>query len=157
MSEIVVSVAHEFYDWTQLLTLLHEAFKYQENRIDPPSSLNQYDEESLELKASEENLVIAMIEDQIVGCVFVRVLDDSTYLGKFAVLPDSQRRGIGKQMMKEVEAIALRHGQPLLELNTRIELTENHEIFSRFGFAKVSEHSHDGFSRPTYIKMQKLL
>ncbi|SLN34598.1 hypothetical protein ROH8110_01726 [Roseovarius halotolerans] len=42
-----------------------------------------------------------------------------------------------------------------LELETRIELTENHETFRRLGFVKSGEGAHKGFERSTYIIMRK--
>ena len=44
-----------------------------------------------------------------------------------------------------------------LELETRIELTENHETFAALGFVKVSEGAHPGYDRTTFITMRKTL
>jgi phosphinothricin acetyltransferase len=41
-----------------------------------------------------------------------------------------------------------------LELETRIELTENHATFARMGFIKTAETAHPGYERPTSIKMR---
>ena len=42
----------------------------------------------------------------------------------------------------------------MLELETRIELTENHAAFARMGFIKTAETSHEGFDRTTSIVMR---
>jgi len=47
------------------------------------------------------------------------------------------------------------HGLPLLELETRIELVENHAAFAAMGFAKTEETAHTGFDRTTGITMQR--
>ena len=41
-----------------------------------------------------------------------------------------------------------------LELQTRIELTENQATFGRMGFVKTAETAHEGFDRPTSITMR---
>ena len=157
-SKLVIERADpSFSEWRQVLELLHAAFEYQRDRIDPPSSLYRLDETSLAEKAARECLVLARSDDQIVGCVFVRRSQVPTYLGKLAVRPDLQRMGIGRRLMEAVEAMATEDGSSVLELETRIELTENHETFGQLGFVKVSENSHEGYDRPTFITMQKRL
>src|SRR6185295_4788841 len=48
-------------------------------------------------------------------------------------------------------------GKPAMELDTRIELVENHKTFAAFGFVKTAERSHAGYTRATFITMQKAL
>jgi GNAT superfamily N-acetyltransferase len=155
---ISVGTAHPGFDqWNELLRLLHAAFEYQKDRIKPPSSLYLLDEVSLAEKAGGEQLLLAWLEGEIVGCVFVRSSTTSTYLGKLAVSPALQGKGLGKLLVQAVEEIARKKSHNFIELETRIELTANHLTFSRLGFTKVSEHAHEGFDRPTYIRMQKKL
>lgn len=44
---------------------------------------------------------------------------------------------------------------PALELETRVELTENHHVFSRLGFTIVGAGSHEGYDRPTDFLLRK--
>jgi len=157
MSRVVIEVDGNYCDWGQLLDLLHAAFEYQKNRINPPSSLYTFDVISIAAKAKRENLIVAKNGNRLLGCVFVRVATGKTYLSKFAVLPSVQQQGLGRQMLEAAEKLVLRKGQSLIELDTRIELLVNHKTFAKFGFVKISEHSHQGFHQPTYIKMQKKL
>ena len=48
-------------------------------------------------------------------------------------------------------------GLPVLELETRVELVENHLIFRRLGFVETGRKAHEGFDRPTSITFQKLI
>ncbi len=41
-----------------------------------------------------------------------------------------------------------------LELETRVELVENHATFAKFGFVKIGESAHEGFDAPTSIRMR---
>jgi MoxR-like ATPase len=53
------------------------------------------------------------------------------------------------------EALARANGRRFVELEARIELTENHETFAALGFSRVAESAHPGFDRPTSITMRK--
>ncbi len=59
--------------------------------------------------------------------------------------------------MQAAEDCARQTGHAVLELETRIELTENHDTFAALGFVKTGEHAHDGYDRPTFITMRKRL
>ena len=141
--------------WQRLLELLQAAFAYQEHRIDPPSSVHALDVGSLSEKAREEHLFLAHADGDLAGCVFAAKQTSALYVSKLAVRPHLQGRGVGRRLMGAVEEFARQSGQALLELNTRIELTENHRTFERLGFVKVAEHAHEGFDWPTYVTMQK--
>lgn len=153
----VARATSEFRDWQRLLALLQAAFAYQEHRIDPPSSVYALHVGSLAEKAREEHLFLAHADGDLAGCVFAANQISTLYVSKLAVWPHLQGSGIGRRLMSAVEEFARQIDQVLLELNTRIELTENHRTFERLGFIKVTEHAHDGFDRPTYITMQKRL
>ena len=93
----------------------------------------------------------------VVGCVFAKPHADALYVGKFAVEPGCQGRGIGRQLMGAAEDLARRLGLPALELETRIELTENHQTFAAMGFVRTAENAHAGYDRPTSVTMRKQL
>ncbi|MCP4187605.1 MAG: GNAT family N-acetyltransferase [Gammaproteobacteria bacterium] len=146
-----------FEEWRKLLALLHAAFDYQKNRIDPPSSLYRLDESSLAKKSENECLLLARIDGELVGCVFAKEMSGFLYLGKLAVFPYLQGQGVGKHLVHAVENLARKRNQRVLELETRIELEENHKTFCRLGFIKVSEGAHEGYDKPTFITMRKQL
>jgi GNAT superfamily N-acetyltransferase len=153
----VARATDEFSDWPRLLALLKAAFASQERRIDPPSSVYALDVSSLAAKAHEEYLFLGYSDSELAGCVFAADRQSALYVSKFAVWPHLQGSGIGRRLMSAVEEFARQNGQAILELNTRIELTENHSTLERLGFIKTAEHAHEGFDRPTYITMQKRL
>jgi GNAT superfamily N-acetyltransferase len=146
-----------FCDWEPLLKLLQTAFAYQDGRIDPPSSVQGLDTESLALKTKNEQLFLAAEDGQLLGCVFAKSRPGSVYVGKLAVWPHRQGQGLGRQLMRAAEDFARETGHAAVELDTRIELTENHETFAALGFVKVAEHAHDGYDHPTFITMRKTL
>ncbi len=58
-------------------------------------------------------------------------------------------------MVEKASERAVALGLPLLELEVRIELVENHVLFARLGFVKTAENAHAGYNRPTSITMQR--
>lgn len=144
-----------FSGWEGLLALLRSTYAYMESRIDPPSSLLRMDARQLEAKARDEVLILALDAERIVGCAFAALREECVYVGKVGVDASARRRGIARRIMQAAEALARDHGRPFLELETRVELIENHQTFGALGFVKVGEAAHAGFDRPTSIRMRK--
>ena len=153
----IVAKPEGFDDWPGLLALLREAFAYMDGRIDPPSSLHSFDPQKLAAKAAEEELVLAFVDGGLAGCLFAAPRGDALYLGKIAVRPDLRARGIARRMFALAEASARARGLKALELQARIELTENHRTFAALGFEKAGEGSHPGYTRPTDVSFRKTL
>lgn len=147
----------DFDDWNGLLTLLQQAFAYMAPRIDPPSSLNRLDADGLRHKAQRETLIIARDGPQLLGCAFVELRVDCAYVGKVAVAESARGLGIGRRLIAAAEQLARDHRRPCLELQTRIELVDNHRTFAALGFSQVAATAHPGYDRPTSITMRKAL
>jgi phosphinothricin acetyltransferase len=84
-----------------------------------------------------------------VACVFLTPKPGRLYIGKLAVTGAMRRRGLARRLSDLAEARARALGLPVLELQTRVELVENHAAFASMGFVKVAETAHPGFARPT--------
>ena len=113
--------------------------------------------ELIAAKAQEETLFLAIDGEELIGCVFARAQTDSVYVGKLAVRQDHRGEGIGRRLMQTSEQYACANGIAKVVLDTRIELTENHETFKSMGYIKISEQAHAGYDHPTFITMQKLI
>ncbi|EJZ16670.1 GNAT family N-acetyltransferase, partial [Rhizobium sp. Pop5] len=79
------------------------------------------------------------------------------YVGKLAVLPAAQGKGLGRRLLAVAEETAAALGLAALRLETRIELTDNHAVFAAWGFERTAEKAHPGFTRTTFIEMRKIL
>ena len=141
----------------ELLTLILGAFSYMDGRIDPPSSAHALNIESLREKIADEIAFGVSDGVRLVGCIFCKPQPDCLYIGKLAVAPEAQGKGIGRLLLAEAEATARALGLPALRLLTRIELVDNHQAFAAWGFAKSGTMCHPGFTRPTAIEMRKTL
>ena len=146
-----------FERWEDLLAVIRESFAYMDGVIDPPSSVHQLSLETLHAKAQTEVGFLALAGDTIIGCVFIAEQGDHFYLGKLAVLPSHQRLGIGKRLLGAAEQHAVHAGKPLMELQTRVELTGNQRAFRSLGFVETGRTAHEGYDRPTSVTMRKRL
>ncbi|WP_181315778.1 GNAT family N-acetyltransferase [Rhizobium sp. JAB6] len=146
-----------FDRWDVLLDLILTSFAYMNGRIDPPSSALALTAETLKTKAFSEIAYVALYGEQLVGCIFCRPEAESLYVGKLAVLPAAQGKGIGKRLLGLAETTARELGLKALRLETRIELVDNHATFAAWGFRKAAENRHAGFDRTTSIEMRKAI
>ena len=153
----ILRLDETFSDWDGLLSLIWQSFASMHGRIDPPSSATALTGEALQRRAGNEIGFLAVEDRKLAGCIFCRPESQSLYIGKLAVLPGLQGKGIGRQLLAAAEAVALRRNLAVLRLETRIELAENHATFAAWGFVKTAENTHSGFTRTTSIEMQKRL
>lgn len=123
-------------------------------RIDPPSSLNRLDAGKLRQKIRDERLFVATAEGQLIGCVFARLHRDYVYLGKLAVRSEYRGQGVSRRLIDRVQTYAVGLALPV-EIETRIELTENQSLFEYLGYEKIAENSHEGYNRPTSYRYRK--
>jgi GNAT superfamily N-acetyltransferase len=153
----IIRIDPDFGRWDDLLSLILDAFAYMDGVIDPPSSAHRMTSASLAAKAHAEIASVALQGETLLGCIFCRPEARSLYIGKLAVRPAFQGRGIGRLLLETAEALARERHLPALRLETRIELVENHAAFARWGFVRTAENAHPGFTRPTSIEMCKTL
>ena len=132
-----------------VLDLLHLCFAGMEGRIDPPSSLHRLTVEDV---AAAEVWGLGV---PLVACVFLTPKAQALYVGKLAVHPDHQGQGRARVLLDHATERARALGLPALELQTRVELVENHAAFRAMGFEKIGETAHDGFDRPTSFTFRR--
>jgi GNAT superfamily N-acetyltransferase len=154
----LLRIDESFGDWDALLGFILASFAYMQPRIDPPSSALQLTLPSLRQKAKVETAYAAVDSGRLLGCIFCKPEPpDCLYIGKLAVAPDAQGKGVGRLLLETAETYAAECGLSCLRLETRIELLENHRVFAKWGFVRTAEGSHPGFTRPTFVEMRKTL
>ena len=140
------------YDWPGVLALIQRAFAGMEGRIDPPSSVHRLTAGGIAAQARTGEIWVV---PPLQACMFLTPKDGRLYLGKLAVEPALQGRGLARQLVALAEERARALGFAILELETRVELTENHAIFRHLGFVETGRKAHPGFDRPTSITFAK--
>lgn len=146
---------NNFSDWDGLRELLVECFAYMDDVIDPPSSLRQTTADDLRKKAIDQTLILVWDDKKLVACAYFDIRHDAVYIGKIAVTSSHRGQNIARQIFDMAENLANENAKAWLELETRIELTDNHLAFGKMGFVISAHNSHAGYSRPTSITMRK--
>lgn len=72
-------------------------------------------------------------------------------------IADLRRQGLATQLVALAVDRARALGLPALELQTRVELVENHATFARLGFTRVGATAHPGFDRPTSLTLRRVV
>jgi GNAT superfamily N-acetyltransferase len=146
-----------FDRWDALLAMAARSFAAMDGVIDPPSSIHRLTPATLAEKAMRETALVALVDGALAGCVFLADRGSDVYVGKLAVEPGLQGKGIGRALMDAAERHARGLGRTALELQTRVELTGNQAAFARLGFRETGRTAHEGFDRPTSVTMRKEL
>lgn len=149
--------AHTPYPWDKVLKLVKTSFLYMESRIDPPSSMHKLSEDSISKHAETGEIWVIESDHAPIACVFLTPKPDALYLGKLAVSESFRGQGLAHILVNCATTRAHALGYKRLELETRIELIENHQAFANMGFHRTGETAHVGYDRPTSITMQKEL
>jgi len=147
----------DYPNWDAVLRLVLDAFDFMDGRIDPPSSAHRLT--TADMAAQAGTGAVWVIEDagRPVACLFAKPKTDALYLGKLAVAAGHRGQGLARLLVAAAAEEARSRGLTWLELETRIELTENHAAFARMCFVKTGETAHPGYDRPTSITMRRQL
>lgn len=132
-----------------ILGLMRAAFAYMDGVVDPPSSIHQMTLATLETRAKEAE--IWTLGPPVLACVVLQIIPDALYIGKLSVAKDMRGQGLSRRLIGHAMSRARAFGVTSLELESRVELTDNHEVFLAMGFNEVARTSHPGFSKPTAI------
>ena len=141
------------YDWAALLRLITAAFAGMEGRIDPPSSVHRLTVEAIAAQADKGEIWVVGAPPR--ASVFLTVKPPVLYLGKIAVDHRFRRQGLAKALVEKAESRARALGLGVLELQSRIELVENHAAFQAMGFAVVGATRHPGYDRDTSLTFRR--
>lgn len=138
-----------------ILSLIRKSFAFMDGRIDPPSSMHRLTEETVADHAARHE--IWALATPPLAVVFLTVKPGRLYLGKLAVDAGLRGQGLARRLVAQAETRARALGLPVVDLETRVELVENHATFAKLGFVQTGETAHPGYDRPTSITMQKTL
>ena len=86
----------------------------------------------------KQGLALLVEEEQsFVGCVFLTGGLQVLCLDKLAIATARQKRGIGRSLFEASAEIARAEGFFGIELQARVELIENHAVFTAIGIREV--------------------
>ncbi len=136
-----------------VLALIRSSFAYMDGVIDPPSSMHRLTLDTLRDQAEHQE--IWSLGPPPLACAVFTLQPDALHIGKLAVAPQGRGCGLARRLVDHAADRARHHGRNALELQTRVELTANHAVFTRLGFSETARTAHPGFDRPTSITFRR--
>ena len=125
----VVADAGEVFT-VQRAAFIEEAHLYQ--TLDTPALTQTFEELKAELATNSG--CVALVGSRMVGSVTARSVGDLLRIGRLAVVPDLQGRGIGTRLLEAVEA---RSDAAEAELYTGALSVANLRLYQRVGYVET--------------------
>lgn len=142
-------------DPAPVLALIRAAFAFMDGRINPPSSMHRLTVADVARQAAAGEVWVIGPPAAPLACAFFTLKPAALYIGKLAVAGTARGQGLARCLTTLAEGRARALGRAALELQTRVELTENHATFARLGFVQVGETAHPGYARTTSLTFRK--
>jgi ribosomal protein S18 acetylase RimI-like enzyme len=90
--------------------------------------------------------------DPVVGLVVVEARADHLFLDSIAVRPDAHGTGVGRLLLRFVDAHARALGLPEVRLYTNAMMWENQRIYPKYGYEVVERRVDGPYDRVHYRK-----
>ena len=139
-------------DVPEILELQYKAFRPVAERLNWPDAPNLT--ETVEHARGEflKYTTLKMLSDdgKIIGSVRGRVEDGSLYIGRLMVLPEFQKNGYGRILLREIQSI-LPHNRAWLDTSGDVSKTVS--FYEREGFRTF--HTEHFENNHTWISMEK--
>jgi putative acetyltransferase len=127
-------IASESPRQAEVIALLEQSDAYMA-ALYPAESNHLLDVESL--CAPEVRFLVARWEGRIVGCAaLVRGQGDQGEIKRMFVDPSARGKGVGRDLLQRIEAIAKEEAIRLLQLETGGKQPEALELYRRFGYVE---------------------
>jgi N-acetylglutamate synthase-like GNAT family acetyltransferase len=140
-----------------IVALIQRAFGAYRGKLRPESGALQETPETIRGVMKTGTILLAERAGRVLGCVSVRRKDDCAYAGRLAVEPMERGIGVARALMAQAEVLARQRGANRLRVDVRLKLRDNRAFFRALGFKEGAERRHPGFSRPTYVELEKTL
>ncbi len=142
-------------DAEAIVALIQAAFTPLIGRLDPTPGALRETPATIGAELSAHRGLVAEIGGEVVGSALLKHQEDGLYLGRLAVAPAAQGRGVAKALLAEAERLARGLGYAQMILRVRLALPENRRLFSGAGFVETELMAHDGYAEPTFAEMRK--
>ena len=142
-------------DISTLVALIHTAFEQYRGRLEPPSGAHRETVQSIAAYLQQGHAVLALLNDQAVGCVCYHQEGEHVYFGRLSVLPAFRQHGVGLALIAYVEQRAQDLGAQRVQIGVRRALQHLQAYYERLGYHVVRYETHEGYTEPTSVVMEK--
>ena len=142
-------------DAPELHDLIRQAMAVyaEQSGIETPLDAQMETREDLVRHLQEDQVLVAVLHDQLAGTVRLVRLDDQTaYFCRFAVLPGYQRSGVGQMLNQAAENWLADQGFTSVILHTALTNAPLVSFYRLRGFELVETHESRGYPRGTFAK-----
>ena len=144
-------------DIPAILAVTAAAYASYAGRFATPSSVFTEGPDAIQHYLHNGGVIVAQVGDEIVGAVRYEPRENYIYLGRLAVLPAWQGKGIGRRLVEAVEEWTLLLGLDEVRLGVRTELPGNRDLYRHLGYVDDGEEPMRRDPRYSYLKMKKRL
>jgi GNAT superfamily N-acetyltransferase len=106
----------------------------------------------IETRINENAVWIVLYDGAIAGTISLIPNGDGIFIKSVAVAPNARKKGLGKELMRHAEKMAIKEGAKSLELTTTPFLFEAIRLYEYFGF---KENGYDNLHGTLLIRMIK--
>ena len=111
------------------------------------------DDPSDDLAPPNGIFLIARQDDIVLGCAGLRLLPDGVAeMRRLFVTSAARGRGLGSQLMGELEHLARTHGRSVLRLDTRHDLVEARRLYAALGYDEVPAFNDGRYAEHWFAK-----
>lgn len=136
-----------------LLSLIQTSFAFMDGVVNPPSSMHTLTQDSMRTLAVTSE--VWSFGPPLCACVVLTLKPDALYIGKLSVAEHARNQGFARKLVEHAASRARHHKRQWLELDARIELTQNHAAFAAMGFRETGRTAHVGFTSPTSLTFRR--
>lgn len=146
-------------DLTPLMTLVNDAFRVERffhigDRLDEERTRGYF---------RKGRFLLAEDSGEIIGCVYVQLHGQESYLGLLSIRPDHQKTGLGRRMVAAAEEFAREMGARRMDLTVVNLRTELPPFYEKLGYTILrNEDVPDELARRVnqpihFVRMSKTL
>jgi putative acetyltransferase len=138
-------------DARAIATVLHQSFiEFRALYTDGGFAATVLDEVHVLARMQEGPVWVALGEGVMLGTGAAVVKSESIYIRGMAVLPSARGSGVGKRLLRQIEAWAVSEGYTRLFLSTTPFLNSAIRLYEKSGFRRTDEGLHDLFGTPLF-------
>lgn len=144
-------------DIEAVVAVIIAAYRIYDGRLRPPSSALEETGEAVARYLQRGGVIVAECEREIVGAVRYETRDAYVYLGRLAVAPAWQGRGIARRLVAAVEEWTEMIGLDEVQLGVRVELAGNRALYEHLGYTVAGLVPFRNDPRYSFLHMKKRL
>lgn len=119
--------------------LMTQAFTAYKDEVPPSSALEETIQSVSTALHNGEQAFVGYMNDEPVGMVRFHVNEDYVYFYRLSVIPEKQGQGIAKELLKSLEAYAIKQEKLIVKCKVRMTAPKNIALYHSIGYKIYDE------------------